>query len=183
MATRYMPRRPREEHEGAVHHVWARGNRKELLFIDDHDRLTYLRLLAKTVAHYQWLCLSYCLMDNHIHLLIETPRANLGRGMQWLHGHYGRHFSMRIERPGHVFQRPYGSKRIKDEAQLWTAIRYIGQNPVDAGLCEKAAEWAWSSHRGVVDGTAPAWLARGRLLSYFEGLGGDPPERYAALVG
>jgi putative transposase len=153
------------------------------VFADDEDRQLYLRLLACTVKSYGWLCMCYCLMDNHMHLLIETPRANLGQGMQWFHGRYGRHFADRIERPGHVFQRPYGNKRIKDDAQMWTTIRYIAQNPVDAGLCEKPSEWAWSSHRGVVDGTAPGWVARGRLLEYFEGLGGVPAERYAALVG
>jgi putative transposase len=178
-----MARRPREEEPGAVHHVWARGNRKELVFHDDVDRRLYLRLLAFAVAKYEWLCLSYCLMDNHVHLLVETPQANLGRGMQWIHGHYGAYFAKRIERPGHVFQKPFGSKRVKDESQLWTAIRYIAQNPVDAGLCETAATWEWSSHAAVVGAAAPAWVARERLLAYFEGLGGEPAERYAALVG
>jgi REP element-mobilizing transposase RayT len=153
------------------------------VFVDDADRWVYLRLLERTVNRYEWRCLSYCLMTNHVHLLIETPQANLGAGMQWFHGQYGRHYADRHHLPGHVFQRPYGSKRIKDEAQLWTTIRYIAQNPVDAGLCELPIAWAWSSHRGVVEGSAPAWIARGRLLEYFEGLGGAPAERYAALVG
>jgi REP element-mobilizing transposase RayT len=154
-----------------------------LVFIDRPDRHVYLRLLEQTVARFEWRLLSYCLMRNHVHLLVETPRANLGLGMQWIHGQYGRHYVNRHKVPGHVFHRPYGSKRVKDEAQLWTAIRYIAQNPVDAGLCETAAGWEWSSHAGVVGRTAPAWVARGRLLEYFEGLGGVPAERYAALVG
>jgi putative transposase len=180
---RGMARRPREEEKGALHHVWARGNRQEALFVDERDRRLYLRLLGHAVIRYEWLCLSYLLMDNHIHLLVETPQPNLGRGMQWMHGHYGRHLSRRVDRPGHAFQGRFGSKRIKDEGQLWTVVQYIARNPVKAGLCETPREWEWSSHAGVVDATAPAWIARPRLLEYFEGLGGEPAARYAALVG
>jgi putative transposase len=178
-----MPRPPREEHEGAVHHVWARGNHKGVVFLDDRDRRFYLRLLERTVNQFKWLCLAYCLMDNHVHLLLETPRPNLGSGMQWFHGQYGRYFADKVGRPGHVFQKPFGSKRVKDEEQMWTTIRYVAQNPVDAKLCETPANWEWSSHRTVIDGDAPAWIARGRLLEYFDALGGPPAERYAALVG
>ena len=173
-----MARRPREEEEGAVHHVWARGNRKQIVFVDDHDRLKYLGLLERAVRQYGWLCLSYCLMDNHVHLLIETPRPNLGRGMQWFHGHYGRYLSDRLDQPGHVFQKPYGSKRIKDDEQMWTVVQYIARNPVEAGLCRTPADWMWSSHAA-----APGWVATARLLGYLEGLGGEPAVRYADLVG
>lgn len=166
-----------------MHHVFARGNRKELIFLDDGDRETYLRLLERTVAHYRWLCLSYCLMGNHVHLLVETPQPNLGAGMNWLHGQYGRHFARRIGLPGHVFQKPFGSKRIKDDAQMWTVVQYVARNPVEAELCAAPGEWAWSSHAAVVEDRAPGWVARGRLLEYFEGLGGTPAKRYAALVG
>jgi putative transposase len=178
-----MPRRPREEEAGAVHHVWARGSRKAAVFLDDPDRWVYLRLLERTVLRFGWLCLSYCLMGNHSHLLIETPQPNLGEGMRWFHGSYGRHFVDRHSRPGHVFQRPFGSKRVMDDAQMWTTVRYIAQNPVEAGLCASPGEWAWSSHAAVVDGANPAWVARERLLAYFDGLGGEPAARYADLVG
>jgi REP-associated tyrosine transposase len=180
---RVMATRIREEEDGAVHHVFARGNRKALVFADDRDRLMYLGLLERTVRHYGWLLLSYCLMSTHLHLLVETQKANLGRGMNWLHGHYGRYFARKIELPGHVFERPYGNRRVKDDEYLWTAVQYIARNPVKAELCERPRDWMWSSHAGVVDGTAPAWVARERLLWYFEGLGGVPLERYAAMVG
>ena len=166
-----------------MHHVSARGNRKDSLFLDERDRRLYLRLLEHAVSRYEWLCLCYCLMGNHIHLLIETPRPNLGMGMQWMHGHYGAHLSRRLERPGHAFQGRYDAKRVKDDAQMWQTVQYVARNPVKAGLCAEPGEWEWSSHRGMVDGTTPAWVARGRLLEYFEGLGGVPAERYAALVG
>jgi len=153
------------------------------VFLDDEDRQMYLRLLAQTVRHFGWLCLAYCLIPNHSHLLLETPKPNLGIGMQWFHGRYGRYFVDRHQWPGHVFQRPFRSKRVKDDEHLWTVVPYIARNPVEAGLCETPDAWAWSSHAGILDGSAPEWVARQRLLEYFEGLGGVPLERYAAVVG
>src|SRR3712207_4617377 len=104
-----MARKPRVEFAGAIHHVWARGNDRRAIFRDDRDRLTYLRLLGRAVVWKRWRCLAYCLMDNHVHALIETPRPNLASGVQWVHGHYGRIFNDRHGHTGHVFQGRYGS--------------------------------------------------------------------------
>src|SRR5215207_1121344 len=104
-----MPRKPREDVPGAVHHVTARGNRKQEIFLDADDRATYLFLLGEVVMLRRWLCLAYCLMDNHVHLLIETPEGGLGRGMQTLHGLYAETFNKRHGRSGHLFQGRYGS--------------------------------------------------------------------------
>ncbi|MDX6671359.1 MAG: REP-associated tyrosine transposase, partial [Solirubrobacteraceae bacterium] len=81
-----MPRKLRQDVEGGVHHVYARGNDGRLVYRDDLDRVMYLRMLGRVVRRNAWRCLAYCLMDNHLHLLIETPKPNLGSGMQWLHG-------------------------------------------------------------------------------------------------
>jgi putative transposase len=177
-----MPRRPREEVEGAVHHVYARAVRRRKLFRDDIDRRAYLRLLAKVTRQQGWLCLGYCLMGNHMHLLIETPRANLGTGIQWLHGRYAEHFNRRHGTEGHVFQRRYDAVRMLSDAQLWVVARYIARNPVEAGLCREAAEWPWSSHASVLGGSSPPWLARERLLEFLSSAAGDPRERYVELV-
>src|SRR5687768_3109849 len=139
-----MPRELREEAEGAIHHVYARGNRSAEVFVDDRDRRRYLRLLARAVRKQEWVCLSYCLMSNHIHLLVETPRPNLGIGMQRLHGDYALAFNKRHSLAGHVFQGRYGANRIKDDEQLITVVQYIAANPVKAGLCVHAADWPWS---------------------------------------
>jgi putative transposase len=104
-----VPRKPRAELAGGVHHVFARGNGRQLIYLDDADRGSYLAMLARAVAHRQWRCLAYCLMDNHVHLLIETPLPNLGAGMQWLHGRFAQQFNERHGRSGHVFQGRYGS--------------------------------------------------------------------------
>jgi REP element-mobilizing transposase RayT len=176
-----MPRRPREEVEGGVYHVFARGNDKRLIYRDDQDRRTYLRMLRGTVRHCRWRLLAYCLMDNHVHLLVETPAANLGTGMQWMHGLYAREFNARHRRSGHVFQGRYGAVRIKTDEQLWTVAVYVAMNPVVAGLCARPDEWQWSSHAAALAEAAPDWLDVARLLSHFANAGGEGRQRYAAM--
>ena len=183
-ATKGMPREPRDELAGAIHHVFARGNGRAPIYFDDDDRERYLALLGRAVVRQGWGCLQYCLMDNHVHLLIETPVPNLGRGMQWLHSLYAQAFNERYRRPGHVFQGRFGSKRMKSDVQLLMAARYIARNPVTGGLCSEPAEWPWSSHATALDHkpTGPAWLDSRRLLGFFGALGGDSRRRYEEFV-
>ena len=122
-----------------MHHVFARGNNRQLIYFDDADRGSYLAMLARAVASRQWRCLAFCLMDNHMHLLIETPLPNLAAGMQWLHGRFAEQFNARHGRSGHVFQGRYGSVLLETEAHLWTVVAYIARNPVTAGLCARPA--------------------------------------------
>jgi REP element-mobilizing transposase RayT len=168
---------------GGVHHVFARGNNKAPLFIDDVDRAGYLWLLGAEVDRRRWRCLSHCLMDNHMHLLIETPEPNLGRGMQRLHGDFARGFNRRHARSGHVFQGRFGSTPVMNDEQLWTVAGYIAANPVEAGLCRSPEEWPWSSHAAATGRrSAPRWLDLDRLYERFEAWGGDPRERYLDAV-
>jgi hypothetical protein len=122
-------------------------------------------------------------MDTHVHLLIEVPEGNLPAGMQRLHGNYARAFNQRYSRGGSLFARRYGNTHITDDGHLWTAVRYIARNPVEAGLCRCPEDHAWSSHGCVLEELAPEWLATDRLLELLSGAGGNPLERYAALVG
>ena len=121
-------------------------------------------------------------MDNHVHLLVETPQANLGAGMQRLHGLYAQSYNERHGSYGHVFQGRYGAVRIKTDAQLLTVTAYIARNPVAAGLCHRPDEWPWSSQAATVRGPAPLWLDVERLLSYVGAAGGERRQRYAALT-
>jgi putative transposase len=178
-----VPRRPREEEAGAIHHVYARGIDRRVLFVDDVDRHGYLALLECEVGRRRWRCLSYCLMDNHMHLMIETPEPNLGLGMQRMHGDFAREINRRHGRAGHVFQGRFGSKRLRTESHLWTTAAYIAANPVEAGICVAPEEWPWSSHQTAARGEqSPAWLDTLRLFGLFDGLGGDPRQRYCELV-
>jgi REP element-mobilizing transposase RayT len=177
-----MARRPRQELAGGVHHVFARGNNKQDIYICDRDREVYLATLGEVVIKKGWSCLAYCLMDNHVHLLIRTPEANLGAGMGRLHTLYAQGFNKRYRRCGHVFQGRFGSVLIRTDEQLLVAARYIALNPVEAGLCVQPGEWAWSSHAAVMGAAAPAWLDVQQLLVAFGMWGGDARRGYAHFV-
>jgi len=178
-----VPRKPRQEIAGGIHHVFARGNWRQVIYNEDTDRELYLELLAQAVKRQRWRCLSYCLMGNHVHLMIETPQPNLGAGMGRMHGLYAQTFNRRYRREGHLFQGRFGSVAMKSDAQLMQTARYIALNPVEAGLCGRAEEWAWSSHAAALSGRAPAWLDVSRLLGFFCLDGGEPRARYAEFVG
>jgi putative transposase len=177
-----MPRKARLELEAGVHHVYARGNGQQPIYLGDADRLLYLRLLGHVVVRQQWRCLAYCLMPNHVHLLVETREPNLGAGMGRLHGSYAQMFNARHARSGHLFQGRFGSVTMRNDEQLLWAARYVVRNPVEAWLCDEPGDWAWSSHAATLEGRAPQWLDTPRLLAYFGADGGDPRRRYADFV-
>lgn len=164
--------------------MFARQNEQRLLFRDKADHRRYLAMLAGVVARFDWRCLAYCLMPNHVHLIIETPAPNLGLGMQRLHGDYGRWFADRRGRRGAVFQGRYGTNRITDDEQLWTAAGYVAANPVAASLCAAPEAWAWSSHAAVAGlAPVPPWLDAARLLELLSGTTGRSGRAsYAAFV-
>ena len=177
-----MPRPPRPELAGGIHHVYSRGAAKQPIFLDDLDRKRYLSLLARVIRRTGWRCLTYCLMGNHMHLLIETPQPNLGRGMQRLHGTYGQAFNRRHAAAGHVFGRRFESKSVLTDPQLWVTAAYIARNPVEAGFCSAPEAWPWSSHAAIVTSHTPSWLDDRRLLSYFAQDGGDALHTYREIV-
>lgn len=100
-----MARPLRIEFPGAVYHITSRGNAKQFIFMDDVDRGKFLEVLFLVVERFNWLYHTYCLMDNHYHLIIETPEGNISRGMRQLNGVYTQVFNRRHKRVGHLFQR------------------------------------------------------------------------------
>jgi putative transposase len=154
--------------DGSIFHVTARGNRRQLIFLDSGDRLLFLELLARTVTRFGWLCHAYCLMGNHFHLVIETPVFNLSEGMQRLNGRFAQLFNVRRELDGHLFQGRFHSERIETDAHLLSSVRYDDLNPVRAGLVGDPAAWPWSSHRAASGlEPPPPFLAVTRVWRYF----------------
>jgi REP element-mobilizing transposase RayT len=170
------------EVEAGIHHVYARGNDRRAVFLDDADRHLYLARLAAVVERQQWRCLAYCLMGNHVHLLVETAEPNLGSGMHRLQGGYVQRFNKRHGSVGHLFQGRYGAVRVESDAQLWTTAGYIAANPVEAGLCRRPEHWRWSSHAATIGRHAPSWLAVRRLHELFSAGAPDGRRRYAEFV-
>jgi REP element-mobilizing transposase RayT len=177
-----MPRPLRDDFPGALQHVFARGNRKQTIFLDHRDYRLYLALLGGVVVAKKWRVLAYCLMPNHLHLLIETPDAGLAAGMQQLHGLYARLFNDRHGHVGHLFQGRYGSKLVRDDLQLRAVARYIALNPVDAGLVEHPADWTWNSYMPTINRDGPRWLDADRLLGYAGAWAPDEVVAYSRLV-
>ena len=144
-----MARPLRIEYDGAVYHVTARGNARKAIYKDDEDRNTFLEVLHQVNERFNWLCHAYCLMNNHYHLLIETPDGNLSKGMRQLNGVFTQRFNNRHHRVGHIFQGRYKSILIDRDGYLLEVSRYVVLNPVRAKAAEKPEDWKWSSYRGT----------------------------------
>ena len=149
-------------------HVTARGNRREPIFTCDIDADRFLAHTADVVKLLGWQCLEYCLMPNHYHLLIETPRGDLSAGMHRLNGSFARWFNRRYGFVGHVFERRFHSLLIESTPHFLEATRYILLNPVRAHLCRSPSEWRWSSYRATAGlEPQPDFLGVDRLLAQF----------------
>jgi len=163
-----MARPLRLEFPGALYHVTTRGNAREPIFLDDADRDLFLRCLGEVVLWQRWLCHAYCLMTNHYHLLIETPEANLSRGMQRLNGRYSQRFNRQHQRVGHVLQGRFTSILVERESHLLELARYVVLNPVRAGMLDAPETYPWSSLRATIGlSVQPRWLTTGDLLERF----------------
>ena len=144
-----MARPLRIEYDGAVYHVTSRGNEKRPIYKDDKDCLTFLNILQQVNTRYNWLCHAYCLMNNHYHLVIETPDGNLSKVMRQLNGVYTQAFNRRHKRVGHLFQGRYKAILIQKESHLLEVCRYVVLNPVRARIVERPEQWKWSSYRAT----------------------------------
>jgi REP-associated tyrosine transposase len=164
-----VPRKPREEVAGGVYHVYARGNRREAIFMDEDDRRSYLETFGVVASELRWRPLAYCLMTNHVHHLIELTQPNLGAGMRQAHGRYARHFNHRHGTGGgHLFEKRFGSARAANVGTVMYFACYVLLNPVRAGLCAHPRDYRWSSYAATVAGVRePRWLEGARLLAAF----------------
>ena len=164
-----MARPQRIEYEGALYHVTARGNERRAIFLDDGDRTRFLRVLSESVERFDVRLYLFCLMANHIHLVLETPQANLGRFMHRLQTAYTVYFNHRHNRHGHLTQGRYGASLIEEDAYLLRLSRYVHLNPVftkswrSRPARERVAflrRYPWSSYR--------SYIGKDRRLAFVE---------------
>lgn len=178
-----MARPLRLEFPHAVYHVTGRGNARQDIVADDDDRRRFLAILAHVVDRYGWLCHAYCLMDNHYHLLIETPQPNLSQGMRQLNGLYTQAYNRRHHRVGHLFQGRFKAILVEKEAHLLELCRYVVLNPVRAKVVPHPRQWAWSSYRATVgESERPAYVTVDWILGQFAKPLHTAQERYRAFV-
>ena len=148
----FMARIARIVIPGVAHHVTQRGNRRLPVFFSDNDRKAYLKLVAQACAVHTTCCLAWCLMDNHIHLiLVPDTDDGLRATLAEAHRRYTRAINLREGWRGFLFQGRFASYAM-DDAHLMTAMRYVENNPVTAGLVERAEDWRWSSAQSHVAG-------------------------------
>src|SRR5436309_2510428 len=113
-----MPRRPRPLVPGGIYHVTSRGNRQMPIVTDDVDRVRFMLLLERAVGRRGWRCYAYCLMDNHYHLVVETPQPNISQGMHDLNLGYAKWFNRRHDFVGHVFQNRFYGLPLESDSHL-----------------------------------------------------------------
>ncbi len=178
-----MTRPLRVEFPGAFYHVTSRGNERKAVFQSTRDREKFLSYLESAHDRYGAVIHVYCLMENHYHLLLETPRGNLSQILHHINGAYTTYFNIKRRRSGHLFQGRFKGILVERDAYCEELSRYIHLNPVRAGLVKSPSEYGWSSYRYYIGSKRePEWLTTELLLGYFGGRGRSGCRRYREFV-
>jgi len=182
----------RIQFEGALYHVTARGNERKALVRDDQDRERFLECLGSCVPHFEVRLFLFCLLDNHYHLVLETPRGNLSRFMQSLQTRYIVSFNRRHQRHGHLMQGRFGAVLVEGDRHLLQLSRYIHLNPVHTQATRRLElgerlgllrDYRWSSYRSYVGiGSPLTFVTEEPILEQVGGRGRQRRERYRQYV-
>jgi REP-associated tyrosine transposase len=177
-----MSRPLRIEYRGAVYHVLCRGNNRQKIFRDDLDRKWYLERLAYYCEVKEVALLGYCLLSNHIHLLVETPQGNLSKMMQAFQTSYTLYSNRRHGRSGHVFEQRYKALLVDKDNYLLQVSRYIHRNPVEAKLVGRPQDYRWSSYGAYVNAKAVRGLSTSLVLEQLRGKRREQIRNYREYV-
>lgn len=160
---------PRAQSTADIYHVIARGSGRQIIFEDDDDRQRFLMLLSEALRDVGAELYAWCLMDNHVHLLIHAPLTELSAAMRRACGAYAQRFNAKTGRVGHLFQDRFKSEPVSDNAYLMTVVRYIHENPAKAGVGTVAA-YPWSSYSEYMG--RPVLCTTDFVLGAFGGIDG-----------
>jgi REP element-mobilizing transposase RayT len=174
-----MPRIARLHSNIGIYHIMLRGNEKKDIFYDDEDRARFVETLIKMKADGNYQVYAYCLMDNHVHLLVKEKNDTIYRIMKRICVSYVYYFNNKYQRIGHLFQDRFRSEATEKESYILAAARYIHNNPVKAGIVKKAENYVWSSYKEYMGEKTyqPGMVDKGFLLSLFS----DSEERAIEL--
>jgi putative transposase len=165
-----MARPWRIEYEGALYHVFSRGNNRQDIFVTDDDRRMFLDTVGQMSERFESRIFAYVLMDNHYHLRLRTARANLSRNMQWLGTTYTRRYNVKHFQSGHLFQGRFSSILVENAAYLMQLSYYIHHNPLRAGIVRRLIDYRWSSYPAYAYNRRPEdWLDKELVLSQIRG--------------
>jgi putative transposase len=177
-----MARKSRIHYPGAYYHVILRGNARQDIFSDDSDRSRFYLLLQEGTERFGHRIHAFCLMTNHVHLIVQVADKPLSRIMQNLAFRYTRWVNWRQNRSGHLFQGRYKSVVVDGDDYLLELVRYTHLNPVRAGIAKTPSEYRWSSHAAYC-GTEPIpWLTTAPVLAEFSTKVATARNRYATFV-
>ncbi|MEW6698188.1 MAG: REP-associated tyrosine transposase [Bacillota bacterium] len=164
-----MPRIPRLKGEHCTYHVIQRGNERKNIFLDDRDKQKFLDTLASIKDKFNCKFYAYCLMNNHVHLVVDTNGSDISQIMKSLNVSYVLYFNRKYDRCGHLFQDRFKSEVIDNDQYLLEVTRYIHLNPVKANMVKNAAQYPWSSYLVYTgkEGYAPNIVDTSLVLKYF----------------
>lgn len=149
-----MPRKNRRESGTEVYHIIVRGNNKEKIFEKNSDKIAFMNILKKGQTYYTTEMYAYCIMINHVHIMLKAGYDVLPRFMQRINSTYAEYYNARYDRTGHVFQGRYYSDCVETEEYYWCCLRYIHNNPVKINLAAHPFDYEFSSAAEYRAGTA-----------------------------
>lgn len=141
-----MARQLRLQIPGGFHHITARGNNRRALFADDGDRRVFLSVLGEAATRHHCSVHAFCLMTNHIHLVIEDHEAELSNCLRQMNSRYAQRFNRRHGRTGHVFEGRFWNSLLETDSYLTTAVEYVHRNPLEAQMVDDLTNYPWSSY-------------------------------------
>jgi putative transposase len=174
-----MTRNHRVWYPGAIYHITARGNRKNNLFRDRKDFNHYLGLVQRAKEKTPFTLHSYCLMPNHVHLIVGTLDNSPSDIIHYIHSIYARYFNRKYNYVGHVFQDRYYAKIINNSKQLIDTSSYIHLNPVKSKYSKQPEDYHWSSYKSFITAGYKSIVDTQKILS---NLGDHPYEKYKFYV-
>lgn len=164
-----MPRRAREKSSTGIYHIMLRGANRQEIFHEEEDNIRFLLILDKYTKESEATVLGWCLMDNHVHLLLREGIEDLSSTMKRIGVSFVWYYNNKYKTTGHLFQDRFKSERVEKDEYLLTVLRYIHQNPVKAGMVNKIEDWKWSSCLGYYgrDSFPKDLLAKDCILQMF----------------
>ena len=141
-----MPRQKRKLGLSKIYHVIARGNEKKDIFIDDEDKNKFIQIITNKKKKNEYTLFAYCLMNNHLHLLVKEEEDNISRIMRRINTAYAYYFNKKYNRVGHVFQDRFKSEPVENDSYLISLVRYIHNNPVKAKIVNQPYQYKWGSY-------------------------------------
>ena len=174
-----MARKKREWYPGAIYHITTRGNHKNDIFRDGEDYVIYMRFLQESIESFKSKLICYCLMTNHVHLIIETGNITISELMKKLNFLYTKNFNVKYNLVGHLFQGRYFSELIQTDSYLLEASKYLHLNPVKAKMVDLPESYKWSSYKMYIGTMEEDLITSSKILSYFQG---ENRQRYKVYV-